>query len=378
MDPIGPVEGSIPLGIALDVTGVREDLDEATAEAVWRALDSDLGGDLPAEVILDLPELADGLGEFLVALQQVSGLSVVPLLSFSQIQTQQGRDVAMAARSCVVPSFGTDGVALRGIGELDPLPLREKLAPLADAGVRVRIGIAIQPRTVPALDGPGEDLDPLTESSSATVSTSSILDRTFTFRRNTTWSGTTWPAGESIAIRWMDASRLRAAFEESHRMALPEMGGWDLVHLPREGQGLGLTRETLIRYLGGEGPEPALELDVQRSGRSVRVSLENASPFATAVSNHGNFVEVSVEEGWVTVDGFGSFDRLIRGTLDRGKWEQGDFERVNAVRFFEVYLAPGEKVTSGTARVPSSRSKVAVRYSLTLFDGANLSGTVYR
>ncbi len=44
----------------------------------------------------------------------------------------------------------------------------------------------------------------------------------------------------------------------------------------------------------------------------------------------------------MTVDGRGSFERVTRGTVSGGRWEQGDYERVNAARFFEVYLAPGE------------------------------------
>jgi hypothetical protein len=376
IDPAGPVAGPIPLGIALEVSGIRPDLDEATASAVWRALEGDLGGSLPAEVILDLPDLAEGVDEFVVALQQVSGLSVVPVLSFSQLETDLGIRVAVAARSCIVPSFGSDGTFLRGIGERDPLPLREKLASLAETGVRVRIGIVIEPKTEPPLLGPGDDLDPLTEKGVATVSTSSVLDRTFTFSRSASWSGRQWSAGDAVAVRWIDASRLRAAIAESHRLILPELGGWDVMMLPPEGRELGLSRETLLRFLGGEGPEPTITLDLERNGRSLRVKMSNTSPFATAVSNHGNWLEVSVEAGWMTVDGRGSFERITRGTVSGGEWDQGDYESVNAARFFEVYLAPGEQVTSGMFRVPSSRSRVTIRYNLTLFDGTAVTGEI--
>ncbi len=372
----GPVEGSIPLGIAVEVTGVRPDLGEAAATAVWRALEGDLRGALPAEVILDLPNLEPGLDEFVVALREVSGLSVVPVLSFTQLETDLGRRVAEASGSCVVPSFGTDGAVLRGIGERDPLPLRDKLEPIADSGVRVRIGIVIQPKTEPGLEGPGEDFDRLTENGVATVSTNSSLDRTFVFAKSVSWSGSRWSPGDAVAVRWMDASRLHAAIDESQKLLLPELGGWDLLMLPPAELELGLSRETLIRYLGGEGPEPVVEVDVRRSGRSVQVSLSNTGPFATAVTNHGNWLEVSVDEGWLTVDGRGSFERLARGTVSGGKWEQGDYERVNAARFFEVFVAPGEKVTSGTMQVSSNRSRVRVRYNLTLSDGTAVTGEV--
>jgi hypothetical protein len=304
----------------------------------------------------------------------VSGLSVVPILTFSQLETEVGREVATAARACIVPSFGTEGSVLRGVEERDLQPLREKLAPLADSGVRVRVGIVIQPKTDPPLNGPGDDLNPLTERGVASVSTASTLDRTFTFARAATWSGRDWSAGDTLAVRWIDASRLRAALAESHRLILPELGGWDLMMFPEEGQELGMSRDIFIRYLGGEGPEPTIDLDVTRNGRTARVTMSNMSPFATAVSNHGNWLEVSVEDGWMTVDGRGSFEHLTRGTVTAGNWEQGDFEKVNAARFFEVFLAPGETLTSGTIRVPSSRSRLKVRYSLTLFDGTAVTG----
>jgi hypothetical protein len=378
IDAAGPVEGSIPLGIAVEVTGVRPDLGEAAAAAVWRALEADLGSNLPAEVILDLPVLEQGLDEFVVAFREISGLSVVPVLSFSQLETDLGQRVAEAAGSCVVPAFGTDGVVLRGLGERDPLPLEDKLEPLANTGVRVRIGIVIQPRTEPGLQAPGEDLDPLTENGVAVVSTNSSLDRTFVFEKGVSWSGSNWSAGDAVAVRWMDASRLNAAIDESEKLLLPELGGWDLLMLPPPELELGLSRDTLFRYLEGEGPEPSIVIDVQRDGRILRVILSNPGPFATAVTNHGNWLEVSVDEGWLTVDGRGSFERLARGTVSGGQWVQGDSERVNAARFFEVFVAPGETVTSGTVHVPSNRAQVRVRYSLTLSDGTAVTGEVVR
>ncbi len=374
VDPVGKVEGSIPLGIALRVSGVRPGLDEEAAEAVWRALERQLDGSIPAELILDLPDLAEGIEDFMIALRDVSGVEVVPILSFNQLLGEEGRRVAGAMRSCLVPAFGTDGADLRGIGERDPLPLKQKLQPIASLPLRVRLAIVLRPRTDPVLNGPGGDLDPLTERRTASMSTSSSLDRSFTFARDTTWSGRDWKAGESVAIRWMDASRLRYALKEIQGLFLPEVGGWDLVTLPSEEQQLGLDREGLFRYLRGEGPEPELAVNVSRNGRTLRVSITNQSPFGTAVSNHGNWVQFEVAEGWIRADGSNTFDRMTRGTLRNGKLEEGDLDRVNAVRFFEIYLAPGEEIVSGTVRVPSSGTKVLVKWRFSLFDGSEVTG----
>ena len=376
--PAGEVAGSIPVGIALEVGEVREGLDKAAAEAVWRAIEAEFGGSIPAELILDLPRLAEGLGDFIVHLSQTSGLAVVPLLGFEQLQTELGLEVAKAARTCIVPAFGTDDADLRAIGELDPLPLEEKLRPLAGSGVRVRAAIVLRSRTEPPVAASGDDLDPLTEGQTATVSTDTTLDRKFVFEKPVEWNGRSWKAGDAVAVRWMDAVRLHAALGEIHRLALPDVAGWDLVPLPAEDMRLGLSREALLRYLGGEGPGPDIQVEVDRNGRSLRVKLSNPSPFATAVSNHGNWVLVSVDEGWLVAEGRGSFDRSSLGTVRRGKWESGDHDRMNAVRFVEVYVAPGEEIVSGWVRVPSSRSRVTVRWRFSLSDGSELTGKVER
>jgi hypothetical protein len=371
-----PVEGAIPVGIALEVQGVHEDLDRAAADAVWRAISAELDGSVPAELILDVPRLTDGFGEFVTFLTETSGVSVVPLLSFDQLQDGHGLRAAEGARICIVPAFGSDGADLRGVRELDPLPLRKKLEPLVDSGVRVRLAVVVTPRAEPALDGPGDDLDPLTRA--ATVSTTSTLDRTFTFERAASWSGRDWKAGESVALRWVDAARLHAALAEIHRLALPEVAGWDLVALPPEGRAFGLGRETLLRYLEGEGPGPEVEVDVERDGQILRVMLANPGPFVTAVTNHGNWVQVVVNEGWLRARDQGSFDGLRRGNAQGDVWREGDSDRINGVRFTEVYVGPGERVTSGWVRLPSSRSKVTVRWHLTLSDGSAVTGQINR
>jgi hypothetical protein len=375
-NPAPPVEGAIPVGIELEVQGVRADLDRSAADAVWRAIDAELAGSVPAELILDLPRLAEGLDEFVTALTEASGVSVVPLLSFEQIQNEEGLRTAAAARICVVPAFGTDGADLRGVAELGPLPLWKKLEPLAGTGVRVRPAVVLTPRTEPPIEGSGDDLDPLT--AVATVSTTSILDRTFTFERSATWSGRSWKKGDSVAVRWVDAARLNAALTEMHRLVLPEVAGWDLVSLPPEDQSLGLGRDTLLRYLEGEGPAPEVEVDVERDGQILRVVLDNRGPFVTAVTNHGNWVQVSVDESWIRAREQGSFDGLRLGNVQGDDWREGDFDRFNGARFTETYVGPGERIMSGWVRLPSSGTRVTVSWNLTLSDGSSVTGEIIR
>jgi hypothetical protein len=371
-----PVEGAIPVGIALEVQGVRTDLDRAAAEAVWRAIEAELEGSVPAELILDLPRLTESLDEFVTALTEVSGVSVVPLLSFEQIRQEDGVRTASAARICVLPAFGTDGADLRGVAELDPLPLWEKLEPLVGRGVRVRLAVVLTPRTDPPLEGPGDDLDSLTDVTS--MSTTSTLDRTFSFESNASWSGRSWKKGDSVAVRWVDAARLNAALTEMHRLVLPELAGWDLVALPPGKRSLGLGRETLLRYLEGEGPAPEAEVDVERDGQILRVVLHNPGPFVTAATNFGNWVQLSVDEGWLRARDRGSFDGLRLGNVQGDDWREEDVDQFNGVRFSEIYLGPGERVLSGWVRLPSSRSAVNISWNLTLSDGSTVTGEMTR
>ncbi|MFV2073533.1 MAG: hypothetical protein ACC742_12880 [Thermoanaerobaculales bacterium] len=373
--PAPAIAGAIPVGIALEVGGVREGLDEAMAEAMWRGIESELGDAIPAELILDLPMIPDGLDGFVSHLAQVAGVPVVPVLGFEQLQTEEGRRLAVAARGCIVPAFGTDGADLRGVRELDPLPLVKKLEPMMNSGIRIRPAIVLRPRTEPVLDGPLEDLDALTEDLVAEVSTASTLDRGFIFKKETEWSGRRWQPGQRVDVRWIDAARLHEALQEIHRVMLPEVGGWDLVPLPEENQGLGLGRDVLIRYLSGEGPAPDIHLRVERRGRTLKVILSNTSPFSSAVSNFGNWVEVSVDAGRLVTDDRGGFERVGLGTYRREEWQLGGPGEVNAVRFNEVYVAPGEEITSGRVRLPSSRSRVTVRWRVVLGDGSELRGT---
>jgi hypothetical protein len=370
------VEGAIPVGIALEVKAARDGLDRAAAEAVWRAIEGELDGAVPAEIILDVQRLTEDFDEFVEDLTEVSGVSVVPLLSFEQLQSEPGLRTAAVARTCVVPAFGTDAADLRGIRDLDPLPLEKKLEPLIGTGVRVRLAVVMTPRTDPPLEGVGEDLDPLTRA--AVVSTTSTLDRTFNFESSLDWSSRAWQEGDSVAVRWVDAARLNAALDEIHRLVLPEPAGWDLVALPPEGWTLGLGRETLLRYLEGEGPGPDVEVEVERNGRDLQVSMANTGPFVTAVTNYGNWVQVSIEEGLIRARDRGSFDGVRLGIVRGDDWQEGDLDQFNGVRFLEVYLGPDERVSSGSVRLPSSRSPVTVRWNLTLSDGSTVTGQVER
>jgi hypothetical protein len=369
-----PVDGPIPVAIALEVKGLSSEVPDQAADAVWAALAADFGDQLPAELILDLPVLGERAADFVARLARESGLAVVPILALSQIDQPDGRSVAQAAHGCIVPVFGAQEADLRGIGGQTTRSLADMLASVADLGVRVRIAIALRPKTDPAVDSWAQDVDLLTDDRNASVKRTSALDRSFVAKRPFDWAGRSWSTGQTIAVAWVDTARLQSFLLDCHRLILPEAVGWDLVTLPPIGSNLGLGREELIRYLGGEGPAPELDVDVQRNGRSVTVELANRGVFRSTITSFGNWLQVELESGALVASSRGAFDRIILGSTASGEWRPNPTGQPNAVRFLETYVAPGEVLKTGSIRLPSSRSRVTVRWHVQLSDGSVVEG----
>ena len=378
MIPAPPVAGSIPVALLLRVEAVRENIGEGMPAAVWRTIAAELGESTPVEILLDFPEVSSGLPDFVAALSNISGVPVVPVFTPGQLRTSEAVRAVSTARTCVVPIAGTGHSSLRGVAELPTLSIAEKLAPLVSSGARVRLAVGLHPITEPGLSGWGNDLNPLTEPANATVNTSSTLDRTFEIIRALDWSGRQWTAEEAVAVRWLDASRLHMSLAEASRLILPEVAGWDLVPLPPETGGLGLSREALIRYLEGEGPNPDVSVTLESSGAQFSVSLDNPGPFGSAVSGVGNWLEVSVVSGSLVADSRGSFDRLVLGSVEGDQWSPRYLGTPSAARYSEIYLAPGEKLSTGLVRLSSRRAQVRVRWQLLLSSGEVRTGSLVR
>ena len=374
LEPAPVVGGALPVAVALQVLGLDDREHDADAEAVWSALAADFGDRLPAELVLDLPELGDGAASFVTRLVATSGLAVVPLLSLDQLETEVGRRVAVAATRCLVPIFGSQTADLRGLEGRTTRPLDVKLDPIRDLGVKVRIGIALRATTDPEVAGWAEDIDPLTDETNGEIVRTSTLDRSFVTRRALDWAGASFGPGQTIAAAWVDTPKLNSFFVESQRLLLPDIVGWDLVSLPPAGPNLGVDRDELIRYLSGEGPEPTIEVRPHRRGRDLSVELTNTSVFRSTLTGVGNWLQIELGSGALVAESRGGFDRVILGRIVDGRWQPNPAGGPGAVRFVENYVAPGEVITTGTIRLPSSRSEVTVRWQVQLSDGSTVSG----
>ncbi len=373
VDPVPEIAGDIPVSAALRIESGPVELQPDSASLLWRGL-APVVGPTTAEIVVDVPTLSPGIPDFVRALDQVSGLPVVPILTVSQIRTDLGLELAKAAGTVIVPLFGPGAVGLRGVGDAGTEPLVDRLATLVGTGVGVRAGIVLTPRTDPKLVHWGEDLNRLCDGGRVEISTVSKLDRAFVFRKPMVWSGREWAAEDRFEAQWMDTVRLDSALREIDSVFVPEIAGWDLVTLPPSGGSLGIDRRALMAYLEGQGPALNLDVRLRRQGRSLRLSVVNLSPFTSVVSGHANWLEVSLESGYLMANDAGTFDRVELGKRAGDQWKPGLGSGVNAVRFTETFVGAEESLTTGLIRLPSSRSKVVVRWSVTLSDGSVVSG----
>jgi hypothetical protein len=371
------ISGSLPTGVAFYVGAITSEIKAQSAHTLWRALGPVVQEHTGSEILLDFPGLPKGVGGFLSELSNVSGLPVVPIFSVDQLSRPEALEAIQATRSCVVLVYGNLGAVRSGLS-----PQRENLAaqlePIAASGARVRIGVALEPEIEPPLDANawGDDFNTLTEPASAELGPSSNLDRSFVVRRPLTWSAKRWAPGSRVAISWTDSARLDRAFKEISQLVLPELGGWDLISLPPSDDALGIGRESLLYYLSGEGPEPKIDVSLERSGRSVRARMVNTGPFTTAVIGTGNWVEISVADGPITAEQLGEFDSLEIGFRSGSNWRRTGEGGFNGVRFFENYLGPREAIISGPVELPTERSQVILRWHLVLSTGEELTGTI--
>ncbi len=374
--PSPPVSGSVPAAVALRLEGLSDGLDPALADVLWQGLVADFGSAVPAELLLDLPRTAAGLAGLIERLARVSSVPVVPVLMPEQLDDEEVRTLVRVAGGAVIPAFGTVATMRKGAVEGDGR-LADRLATIAELGVRVRIGIVLDPTAEPPLARFSDGIEGLLVDRAAEWTLGSGLERALVFRTAVTWNGRAWRPGERVSVQWLDAVRLDAALGEVGRMFLPEVGGWDLISLPPLERSIGLTRDALLAYLAGDGPAPRLEVTAERRDGQVSAILANPGPFSSALSNYDNWLEIDVEGGTLVADDRGDFDRISLGARGRdGAWRRADGGGVTAVQFGTQLVGPQSRFATGSVRLPRRQAKVTVRWQIVLSTGEEVRGSL--
>ncbi len=369
----GGIPAGIPFGALVHLVRPPHKGIGGLARPVWAGLKGAWPEIVHAhELLLDLARIPAGASEFVAGLSRAAHVPVIPVLSQRQAASEPGQQLAKAAGGCVVLLAGNLASFRPGL-KSENTAFAEQLAPLSGIGVRPRAAIVLTPAVSPDPGVWPDDVEPLSHPAAAGLSTPQDFDWGFRLKRSMTWSGKTWKRGDTIEASWIDASQLNADLHELTNMALPAIGGWDLVGVPSKEVAMGIGLNTLKAYLKGEGPEPEIAVNADRSGRRVRVTLTNPTPFCSTLSSFGNWVEIAVTRGSLTASRKGSFDRLALGRRQDGTWQMVS-GGANAVRFFDAYVAPGEDVRSGWVLLPSRRAAVTVRWHVLLSTGETLSG----
>jgi len=346
------------------------------AKLLWKALKSALDPE-GGELVLDIRQAPEGLSVFLAELAAASGREVVPLVSFRQLSDGEIVKSISVCGSCIVPLYGSNGPGFRPMEDSTVATVLEhELAPLRNSGAGVRVGIGLMPLGLPELPGWGGPVDLLCGTLAETT-TPKKLDCAFIFKNDCLWGGREWKKGDSFEARWMDAARLSMAFSESDALVLPEIAGWDLFGFPPDSPVMGLNREGILAYMGGRGPAPEISIREEHHGRYLTIHLVNKGPFSSALSRGAHWLEISIARGSLIVRDRGSFDRVVLGSKRSGTWKPGMSDRVDAVRFYEDFIGPGEEIVTGKIILPMSRSLYDISYRILLSDGSEVGRSVH-
>ncbi len=370
----GPeVAGEIPVAPALHLETGDRALDGDTAETLWRGLSPALAG-TPAELLLDMPRLPEGCDAFIAGLRASSGLDVVPILTVEQVNTPEAwllrglqgsasfRFLGRVAVGCAAPARRPTSRWQIGC---------DHFSAVASACARQS---SSGRRPYRLCGGGGKEWARCARAKTPSFALLPPSVASFPFAEK--WSGATargrW-ARRWTSVGWTRLGCIRPSQDIDH-LLLPDVVGWDLVSLPPAGDALGINREGLLEYLMGRGPGPELVVVPERTGRSLRVTVSNASPFSSAVSKSGHWLEVAMAGGALAARDKGDFDAITLGSRRRGQWQQGVGSGADAVRFGEVFIGPGEKMRTGVIRLPSSRSELTIRWRVVLSNGEVVEG----
>jgi hypothetical protein len=202
-------------------------------------------------------------------------------------------------------------------------------------------------------------------------------------QRSANVQGIALAAGVETRFRGLTPTELVATVGELSRSAAKGCRGriYFATDFPLADGSLGV--EAIEEALAAKPLSPVPEIFVDetetatRRGGAVALTLRNASLNPSLLSQLNNWVELHVPSGSLASVDPGRFDRYEFWLGEGSSAKPVNQHRADRVRFFEFYLAPGEKVTSGPIRIAGDPSQITIRVSASILgaDGSEISRT---
>jgi len=354
---------------------------------VWVEGDGKASGD-PATFGAQFAPVARSLGSrgglILAARRYFPGLPPFAMGVARKLQAPVELAVSAVDLSAQVPNGGWPGVRLLAVALGNPTALglapstpQDDLAALArvdDTGARYRVGIVVSPRVDPAPGPAGASLALLANSEVASYRPGDEGD-VFVLRRPVSWGGRPLEADQRVSVSVVDTARYNRDVALLLRPIRPHLDGWDTIGLPAPEPTLGMSREAFLGYLDGDSPDPSLVAEVTwPSPATMRISVSNPTPQASAIATLGNWVEVRFAGTVVRDLRLGEFGGVEYGRWDGGAWRRTAVREATAVRLFVTYLAPHGRLSGAVVTFLTRPREVAIRWELRLGDGSDIGG----
>ncbi len=359
----GSLQG-LPLWAAVWVSG--GEVKGQAAESFWNQLGPAVRGlGLPFKgLVLATRALPSGLLPFARELSRLAHMPVEVGAPVSDL-VRQVRQESAEGVSLVAFAFGN--LSALGFSQLTPQDAFDLLGALDELGPLYRGAVVVGSRVDPAFaDGQnpwalvqGMEYQPSAEGDV-------LVAR----------AGTSLPVGTKVTVQAFDAARLQRDLGLLLRPVRQRLLGWDSVGELPPAPALGLTWEAFLAFFSGEGPAPRPLARTQWiSPTTVKLTLENPTPFASAFASTGNFLDLSFSGTEVK-----DVTLLAASGADFGKLEPG-FVRAprgaaSVVRLYLKVIPPQTPIDVATVSFLSQPKGVQLMCTLRLGDGRQVTGPV--
>ncbi|MGC8916691.1 MAG: hypothetical protein ACP5NF_06905 [Thermoanaerobaculum sp.] len=355
----------LPLWAALWVRG--EGATKEAALALWNQLGPAVRGlGVPVRgLVLVATSLPPGCATVAAELAKLSKLPVelgAPVGDLLR-ETQNGKP-----QGITLVAFALGNLGVLGFPEVTPQDAADLLASLDEQGLPFRgalvVGGGIEPPP-PEGANPWELVSQLDYQPTAS---GDVLVAT----RPLSGGGWSLSAGARLTVRAYDAARLERDLGVLLRPVRRSLIGWDSVGELPPAPALGFTWEAFVGFFSGQPPwpQPAVRGEWV-SPTTVKLTVENPTPFASAFATTGNFLDVSfagteVKDVTLAVASGADFGQKGRGFVRTPRGA------ATTVRLYLKVVPPNASLEMATVSFISRPKELSASFTLRLGDGRQL------